>query len=347
VQFNNIGDNLGQLFGGFAQAISPALSAAFKVINDIFDSAFPDLNSIVDFFAPLTESAQQFADVLGSSPGVIEVIAAGLKSLGGVIIQGIADNIAYVSGLISKIDQKAFIQGFINAELVVRRLLLAAQALGMTLAKNAELSFRAASNPIQFGKDILEAGGFGKFIEKEFEDVERKWNDWANSEPLTFPDLTGQAAKQTDAIAGNLSAKANQATSDLKRLSDAQQKTIDKARQLVDSQRSARESAFRLLTRSKQGELLRDAEKRVNAAIKSGELSGFRVAAAIKSPEDLLRIASQADSLVDAQNSIATTNNELKAAINELKNKSWAVNVQVNADGLSNAYGDVLNGAVS
>jgi len=209
VQFNNIGDNLGQLFGGFAQAISPALSAAFSVINDIFDSAFSDLNSIVDFFAPLTTEAQRFADVLGSSPATIEVIAAGLKSLGSVVIQNIADGLSFVSNVLANIDQEKFIQGFINAEIVVRRIFLAASALGAQLVKNAELSFRAVSNPIQFGKDIAEAGGFGKFIEKEYKDVERKWNDWANSEPLKFPDLTGQANKQTDQIEGNLSSKVN------------------------------------------------------------------------------------------------------------------------------------------
>ena len=209
VQFNNIFDNLGQLFGGFAQVISPALSAAFKVINDIFDAAFPDLNSIVEFFAPLTKEAQNFADVLGSSPATIEVIAAGLKSIGGEIIQNIADGIKFVSDLLASVDQKAFIQGFINAELVVRRLFLAASALGAQLVKNAELSARALSNPIQFGKDIVQAGGFGKFIEKEYKDVERKWNAWADSEPLTFPDMTGTAAAQSDAIAGNLSNKIN------------------------------------------------------------------------------------------------------------------------------------------
>jgi tape measure domain-containing protein len=207
VQFNNIGDNLGQLFGGFAQAISPALSAAFKVINDIFESAFPDLNSIVDFFAPLTKEAQRFADVLGSSPGIIEVVAAELKSLGGVIIQNIADGISFVSDLLANVDQKKFIQGFIDAELFVRRLFLAASALGAQLVKNAELSARAVSNPLQFGRDIAESGGFGQFIEKEYKTVERKWNDWANSEPLKFPDLTGKGSDQVDKITGNLSTK--------------------------------------------------------------------------------------------------------------------------------------------
>lgn len=224
VQFNNIGDNLGQLFGGFAQAISPALSAAFKVINDIFDAAFPDLDSITDFFAPLTEQAQRFADVLGSSPETIKIFAAALKSLGSVAIQGIADGLQFITDLLENFDSRKFIQGFINAEIVVRRLLLASQALGITLAKNAELSFRAITNPMQFRKDIAEAGGFSGFIEKEYALVQRKWNDWANSEPLEFPDLTGKAAKQSDEIAGDLSSKGNKALEDLKKSADARKK---------------------------------------------------------------------------------------------------------------------------
>ena len=235
VQFNNIGDNLGQLFGGFAQAISPALSAAFAVINDIFDSAFPDLESIVQFFAPLTTEAKRFADVLGSSPAIIDIIAQGLKSIGGAVIQNIADGISSVSDLLSRVDQTKFIQGFINAEIVVRRIFLAASALGAQLVKNAELTFRAVSNPIQFGKDIIEAGGFGKFIEKEYEDVERKWNDWANSKPLTFPDLVEDANKQADQIEGNLS---NKATKALEGLQSGSLESFNKALQAANEQLS-------------------------------------------------------------------------------------------------------------
>lgn len=244
VQFDNIGDNLGKLFGGFAQAISPALSAAFKVINDIFDKAFPDLDSITEFFAPLTEQAQRFADVLGSSPGIIEIVAAGLKSLGGVAIQGIADGLQFITDLLANVDSRKFIQGFINAELVVRRLLLASQALGMTLAKNAELSARALINPLQFGKDIAAAGGFGAFIEKEYELVERKWNDWANSEPLTFPDLTGKAAKQSDKIAGDLSSKTQSALDKIKSQEEVNLNKIklESIRQQIDATKALAEA---------------------------------------------------------------------------------------------------------
>jgi tape measure domain-containing protein len=214
-QFNNIFDNLGQLFGGFATALSPALSAAFKVINDVFESAFPDLDSITQFFAPLTSEAQKFAEALGGSPAVIEVIAGGLRELGTVIVQNIADGLAFVRSIIENIDQEKFIQGFINTEIAVRRVFLAASALGAQLTKNAELSFRAVRDPGRFFQDKTKAGGFGKFIENEFKDVEAKWNDWKNSKPLEFPDIAGSAGAQTDKIAGDLDNKLSNAGTQL------------------------------------------------------------------------------------------------------------------------------------
>ena len=229
-QFNNIFDNLGQLFGGFATALSPALSAAFKVINDVFESAFPDLDSITQFFAPLTSEAQKFADALGGSPGVIEVIAGGLRNLGEVVIQNIADGLSFVRSIIEGIDQEKFIQGFIDTEIAVRRVFLAASALGAQLVKNTELSFRGISNPIDLIKDIGQAGGFGKFIEREFKTVEEKWNAWKNSRPLEFPDITGGAGDQADKIAGNLDNKLGNAGTQLaKKVEDAAQKLREAA----------------------------------------------------------------------------------------------------------------------
>lgn len=247
-QFNNIFDNLGQLFGGFATALSPALSAAFKVINDIFESAFPDLDSITQFFEPLTKEAQRFADVLGSSPGVIEVIAGGLKNIGEVVIQNIADGLALVSSIIENIDQEKFIQGFINTEIAIRRVFLAASALGAQLVKNAELSFRGISNPVDLIKDIGQAGGFGQFIEREFKTVEAKWDAWKNSRPLEFPEITGGADGQTEKIAGNLDNKLGTAGTQLAtKVEDAAKKLRDAAVEGAN----AYISAINLLTESR------------------------------------------------------------------------------------------------
>ena len=221
-RFNNIFDNLGKLFAGFSKGIEPVLSAAFGAFNDILETAFPSLESIEIFFRPLAAAAGRFAEALGDAPGVIEVIAGGLRNLGEVVITNLADGISFVSDTLQNIDQEKFIQGFINAEIAVRRVFLAASALGAQLTKNAELSFRAIRDPGRFFQDITKAGGFGKFIEQEYWLVERKWNDWASSEPLKFPDLTGQGADQADKLAGNLDSKLGGAGTTLaKKVEDA------------------------------------------------------------------------------------------------------------------------------
>jgi tape measure domain-containing protein len=229
-RFNNIFDNLGKLFAGFAKGVEPILSAAFGAFNRVFEAAFPNLESITIFFGPLTLAARRFSEALEDTPGVIEVIAGGLRSLGEVVINNLADGILFVSNTLENIDQEKFIQGFINAEIAVRRVFLAASALGAQLVKNAELSFRAIGDPGKFFQDITRAGGFGKFIEDEYQLVERKWKDWANSEPLEFPDLTGQGAKQADTLAGDLDNKLRGAGTELaKKIEDAAAKLKEAA----------------------------------------------------------------------------------------------------------------------
>lgn len=204
VQFNNVFDNLGQLFGGFAQAIAPALSASFKVINDIFDSAFPSLESITKFFEPLTQAAERFSKTLEGNPQLIAAIASGFKSIGSIVVENIAIGLETVSSILSKIDGKQLIKGLIQVELLLRKALLASRALSATILKNAELTFRGITNPVQFGKDIFAAGGFKAFIEKEYGQVYQYWTAAAQAKPLPFPDVQSRPEQQTK---GDLSTK--------------------------------------------------------------------------------------------------------------------------------------------
>ena len=204
VQFNNVFDNLGQIFGGFATSISPALSAAFGVVNQVLDQAFPSLESIQQLFAPLTTAAQQFSQALSGNPELIAAIAAATREWAGIIINNVADGLKFVTDLINRIDGQKLVKSFVNVELALRRSFLAASALGAQIAKNAELSIRAVSNPIQFGKDISAAGGFGKFIEKEYAGVTAKWNALVQANPLEFPSVKPAVAGK---ISGDLSSK--------------------------------------------------------------------------------------------------------------------------------------------
>lgn len=204
VQFNNVFDNLSQLFGGFATSISPALSAAFGVVNQVLDEAFPSLESIQQLFAPLTASAQQFSQALEGNPQLIGAIAAATREWAGIIINNVADGLTFVTDLINRIDGKKLVKSFVDVELAIRRSFLAASALGAQIAKNAELSIRGVSNPIQFGQDIAAAGGFGKFIEQEYAGVKAKWEAVVKANPLEFPAIK-PAGK--DALKGDLSSK--------------------------------------------------------------------------------------------------------------------------------------------
>lgn len=252
IQFNNIGDNAGQVFAGFAQVIAPALSAAFGVINQVFEAAFPSLDSITNYFAPLTASAQEFAAALQSNPQAIQAIAESLKSLGGVLIQNVADGLLYVSDLLNSIDGQKFVDGLLNAELVIRRLVLGASALGAQLVKNAELSLRAASNPIQFGKDIVNAGGIGAFLDKEFEITNRKWKDWANSRKLELGSLAQKNA--TPMLSGNLDSKVvPQSALAKQNLIDAYDAAARSAEKIAQSAEQAKASLLALQASPDQG----------------------------------------------------------------------------------------------
>lgn len=235
IQFNNIGDNLGQLFGGFSQSIAPALSAAFQFINTAFESAFPDLASIEQFFAPITEQALRFAEILTGTPQVAETLGVALRNIGQTIIADLAEKFKIVNNILSSIDLKQLIGGLINTEFVIRRTLQLAQALGATFAKNAELGFRAASNPVQFGRDIFEAGGFSKFLEKEFKEIEGKWEEWRNSKPIEFPDFTEGASKQATAVTGDLSNKFSEIASQNKASIDGLNKQLSETQKIINS----------------------------------------------------------------------------------------------------------------
>jgi tape measure domain-containing protein len=222
VQFNNIFDNFGQLFGGFASSIAPALSAAFGVVNQVFDQAFPSLSSIEQLFAPLTAQAKAFSEALAGNPELISTIAAATREWASIIVNNIADGLKFVSDILNNIDGKKLIRDFLLVELAIRRAFLAASALGAQIAKNAELSIRGVSNPLKFAQDIIKAGGFQKFIEAEYKTVERKWNDWAKSQPLNAPTVKPGAATTPS---GELSSKPQ--PPDLKLLAQQQQQRVE------------------------------------------------------------------------------------------------------------------------
>ena len=184
VAFNNIGDNVGQVFGGFAQSIAPALAAAFNVVNKVLEQAFPSLKDIEEAFKPLTVEAERLAKSLESNPELIAAIAAAVREWGTLIVDVVANNLRTVNNILDGLDGRVLVDGLLTAELVARRLLLTIRAVGATAAKNAELTARGITNPLKFGIDIAQAGGFRQFLEKEYKVVQEKWSDITNAQPL-------------------------------------------------------------------------------------------------------------------------------------------------------------------
>ena len=359
VQFNNIFDNFGQLFGGFAQAIAPALSAGFQAINTGFEAAFPSLESITQYFQPLAQEAQRFADLLNDNPEVIQAITLALKELGGTAIQGVVNGIKSINDTLSQIDVSSLITGFIQTEVVIRKAYKSAVLLAQALLKASQITAKAATNPIGFGIDLVSAGGYAKFLQKEFGFIKTEWDKIVKEKPLTLPEVK---LTNTGALPGNLSDK-NQGQQDLSKVEDtsnskvvdayrdAGNSLLDGARAAADRLRSAGDNlqstlrgGFEFLTGFQQERQIRQAQLSVRAAQSAGFI---RTDLNLSNPDRLFAAASFAENVLSANRELQSAQQESVSALSKLANKDWVVNVSVNSDGSSSAYGDVLNGALA
>lgn len=126
-----------------------------------------------------------------------------------------------------------------------------------------------------------------------------------------------------------------------------------------DAQDNARVSAFDVITPQAQQETRNRLIGKVQEGVGAGQLDPNKIRQVYGPDLDTLDIGKLADlagksaSLIDAQDGIISASKELKAATDNLAGvnallaeKDWAVNVRVNADGSSAAYGDVLNRAI-
>lgn len=147
---------------------------------------------------------------------------------------------------------------------------------------------------------------------------------------------------------------------------------LEAVKSAEQSQTSARVAAFDLITPQAQQETRQRLINQIINGITSGQLNqgtlldrfGTTVGGNYGGLDRVLdfnrldigqlsEIAGKSASLIDAQNNLINANTELKkatadltGATNRLADKGWAVNVAVNADGTSTAYGDVLNRAI-
>lgn len=138
VAFNNIGDNIQQVFLGFSKAIAPALSAAANVVNEAFDQLFPTLEQIDKLFSPLAKEAERFAKALENNPELVRALATAFESL---LQFGINGAVEGVKGLNDQLEQRpdGILQTVVDLELQIRKTFQSAKALLLLLTAPARL----------------------------------------------------------------------------------------------------------------------------------------------------------------------------------------------------------------
>ncbi len=189
VKFANIGDNVQQVFLGFAQSITPALSAAFDVINQAFDRLFPSLESITQFFSPLTKEAQRFAELLEKNPRVVEALALAFESLLNTAITPIIEGIGSINeGL--EANPQGLIDSIVQLELRLRQAALTASGL-----------VKIITAPARFG-GIL-SGEARSQVDAGLKDI----GSAVNAKPIEVPVNLQVEEQKVTALAGDLTNK--------------------------------------------------------------------------------------------------------------------------------------------
>jgi tape measure domain-containing protein len=196
VQFANIGDNIQQVFLGFAQAVSPALSAAFQIINQAFDRLFPSLKSITEFFKPLATEAKRFADLLDKNPRVVEALALAFESLLSTAIKPVTEGLESINEGLEK-KPTGLVNSIVELELRLRRAALSASGLAKIITAPAR-PFGLLSGEAR--AQLLDGLG----------DIEQA----LTAKPIEVPIIVKPKAKADSATDGELSAKDKQLKAD-------------------------------------------------------------------------------------------------------------------------------------
>ena len=382
VQFDNIGDNVQQVFLGFAQAISPALSAAFDVINQGFDRLFPSLESITKFFEPLTTEAEKFSKLLEKNPRVVEALALAFESLLSTGITPVVDGIANINrGL--EVQPTGLIDSITELELKLRRAAFTASGLVKIITAPARLGGLLSGE----AREQLVAG---------LADIQKA----LTAKEIVVPINVKPSTKDVGQVAGDLSAKTQELKNALtqgaealkKAAEDSASRFIDASRQLLDARlklgslqantgglnkfltpdeqfKSTREAIIRLGPELEAGiaratkllniptgqanerfQGLRDIFAQASKGIFASQagfdqLAGFL--SDVSTRQDAVTGVNEAQESVNAINKeLVGVNTSLRDQVAALVQKAW--NVQVNVQGGQvAAYGDLVNGALS
>ena len=384
VQFANIGDNIQQVFLGFAQAVSPALSAAFDVINKGFDRLFPSLESITKFFQPLAAEAERFSKLLEKNPRVVEALALAFESLLNTAIDPVVEGITAINDGLEKQPQ-GLINSITELELKLRRAAFTASGLVKIITAPARLGGLLSGE----ARDQLLAG---------LSDLQKAFN----AKPIDVPINVKPKAEEVAQVAGDLSTKTQGLKDALLSGAEALKKASEEsAKRFIDASRQLLEARLKLSeTQANPQGLNRflapdEVFARTRAAITK---LGPELESALKRGAELLRsqgagtgrplfenirnilsnaqtgsfasfdglqkitqfindVNAEADAITgvnSAQDQVNAINKELvgvntslRDQITALVNKAWNVQVNVDPGGGSTVYGDVVNTALS
>jgi tape measure domain-containing protein len=384
VQFANIGDNIQQVFLGFAQAVSPALSAAFGVINQGLDRLFPSLESITKFFQPLATEAERFSKLLEKNPRVVEALALAFESLLNTAINPVVEGITAINDGLEKQPQ-GLVNSITELELKLRRAAFTASGLVKIITAPARLGGLLSGE----ARDQLLAG---------LNDLQKAFN----AQPIDVPINVKPKAEEVAQVAGDLSTK-TQGLKDallsgaeaLKKASEESAKRfIDASRQLLEARLKLSETQANpqglnrflapdeVFTRTRaaitslgpqlEAALKRGAELLRSQGVGTGrplfgnirEIFSQATAGSFASVDGLQKITqfindvnAEADAIAgvnSAQDQVNAINKELvgvntslRDQITALVGKAWNVQVNVDSSGQSTVYGDVVNTALS
>lgn len=163
VQFENVGDNVGEIGKAFSVSLAPAFASVFGVINEAFDRLFPSLESVQDRFDPLLEQAERFAQIVEDNPELVDAIASAFDSLLNFFLIPTVDA---AEDLNDQLDQnpQGLIETIQNIELGIRRSFTAAAGL----VKLLEAGRRLAAGGLVRG----EAGNIGDLFQQGLADLQ-------------------------------------------------------------------------------------------------------------------------------------------------------------------------------
>jgi hypothetical protein len=359
VAFENIGDNTQQVFLGFAQSVSPALSAAFNIINEAFDKLFPSLESITKFFEPLTTEAERFSKLLEGNPRAVEALALAFESLLSTGVNPVVEGLAAINDNLEN-KPTGLVDTITELELRLRRAAFTASGL----VKIITAPGRFGGILSQEARDQLFAG---------LADIQKAFSAREIDVPINVKPDT----QDVSSLAGDLSSKTQGLKDALIAGADA---LFQKVKQAAETIRNAQSGfanqvtqSFDIATNRQRAGARKIFLDQINAAQQAGAFDPRR--AALKygggyspagsmtingettlfkevidfsrlSTEQLGKLAAEVTGLQNAEETLAKAVADNSTYLKQLAEKNWGVSVQVNADGTSQVYGDAVNGAL-